>query len=146
MKSASFLSRWRHRATPQWCRKALLALERRWKWCCATGVSCGWRTVLSLHAWRNSPRRWKGGVMIPVPAGTQIWVSCGTTDMRKGIDGLAMLAQEVVKKSPYCGHLFAFRGKRGDRIKILWWDGSGLCLYANYLASYCISFNWKRGL
>jgi len=41
--------------------------------------------------------------MIPVPAGTQIWVSCGTIDMRKGIDGLAMLAQEVVKKSPYCG-------------------------------------------
>lgn len=71
--------------------------------------------------------------MIPVPAGTQIWVACGTTDMRKGIDSLAMLAQEVVKKSPYCGHLFAFRGKRGDRIKILWWDGTGLCLYAKRL-------------
>ena len=62
--------------------------------------------------------------MIPVPAGTQIWVACGTTDMRKGIDGLAMLAQEVVKKSPYCGHLFAFRGKRAQ------------------LPTFCISFSF----
>jgi transposase len=71
--------------------------------------------------------------MIPVPAGTQIWVACGATDMRKGFDGLAMLAQEVVKKSPFCGHLFVFRGKRADRLKILWWDGTGLCLYAKRL-------------
>jgi transposase len=71
--------------------------------------------------------------MIPMPAGTHIWVACGATDMRKGFDGLAMLAQEVVKKSPYCGHLFVFRGKRADRIKILWWDGTGLCLYAKRL-------------
>ncbi len=38
--------------------------------------------------------------MIPMPVGTQIWVACGATDMRKGFDGLAMLAQEVVKRSP----------------------------------------------
>ena len=71
--------------------------------------------------------------MIPIPVGTQIWVACGATDMRKGFDGLAMLAQEVVKQSAYCGHLFVFRGKRADRIKILWWDGTGLCLYAKRL-------------
>ena len=62
--------------------------------------------------------------MIPVPMGTHIWVACGATDMRRGFDGLAMMVQEVIKKDPYSGHLFAFRGKRADRIKILWWDGT----------------------
>src|SRR3981189_1102991 len=71
--------------------------------------------------------------MIPMPAGTQIWVACGTTDMRKGFDGLAMLVQDVLKKAAHSGHLFVFRGKRADRIKILWWDGTGLCLYAKRL-------------
>ncbi len=71
--------------------------------------------------------------MIPMPAGTRIWVACGATDMRRGFDGLAMMVQDVLKKSPYCGHLFVFRGKRADRLKILWWDGTGLCLYAKRL-------------
>jgi transposase len=71
--------------------------------------------------------------MIPVPVGAQIWVSCGATDMRRGFDGLAMMVQEVLKRNPYCGHLFVFRGKRADRIKVLWWDGTGLCLYAKRL-------------
>jgi transposase len=53
--------------------------------------------------------------MIPMPAGTRIWVACGATDMRKGVDGLAMLAQDVVKQSPYSGHIFVFRGKRADQ-------------------------------
>lgn len=68
--------------------------------------------------------------MIALPAGTHIWVACGVTDMRKGFDTLAMVAQEVVKQSPRSGHVFVFRGKRADRLKILWWDGTGLCLYA----------------
>ena len=68
--------------------------------------------------------------MIALPAGTHIWVACGVTDMRKGFDALAMVAQEVVKQSPQSGHVFVFRGKRADRLKILWWDGTGLCLYA----------------
>ena len=49
------------------------------------------------------------------------------------IDGLAMMVQDVLERSPYCGHLFVFRGKRADRIKVLWWDGTGLCLYAKRL-------------
>ena len=71
--------------------------------------------------------------MIPLPTNTQIWVACGATDMRKGFDGLGMLAQEVLKQNPHSGHLFVFRGKRADRIKVLWWDGTGLCLYAKRL-------------
>lgn len=71
--------------------------------------------------------------MIPVPAGTQVWLSAGHTDMRKGFNGLALLVQEVLKRDPHCGHLFVFRGKRGDRIKLIWHDGLGLCLFAKRL-------------
>jgi transposase len=52
--------------------------------------------------------------MIPMPAGMRIWVACGATDMRRGFDGLAMMVQDVLKKSPYCGHMFVFRGKRAQ--------------------------------
>jgi transposase len=68
--------------------------------------------------------------MMALPAGTHIWVACGVTDMRKGFDALAMVAQDVVKQSPRSGHVFVFRGRRADRLKILWWDGTGLCFCA----------------
>ncbi|MGO9768204.1 MAG: IS66 family insertion sequence element accessory protein TnpB [Roseiarcus sp.] len=48
---------------------------------------------------------------------------------------------EALRDDPFCGALFVFRSKRADRIKILAWDGTGLCLYSNYLASHCISFD-----
>ncbi len=50
--------------------------------------------------------------------------------MRKGFDGLAVLVQQVLEQSPHSGTLFAFRGKRGDLIKLLWYDGQGLCLFS----------------
>lgn len=53
--------------------------------------------------------------------------------MRKGFDGLAALAQSVLHKDPFSGAVFAFRGKRGDLIKLLWWDGQGMVLYAKRL-------------
>ena len=53
--------------------------------------------------------------------------------MRKGFDGLSAQVATVVKMDPFCGHLFVFRGKRGDYVKVLHWDGSGLCLYAKRL-------------
>jgi transposase-like protein len=59
----------------------------------------------------------------------------------KGRDGLAMLVQETLKKDPFSGHLFAFRGKRAQIVKILFWDGNGLCLFTNYLHAYCTSFD-----
>ena len=49
--------------------------------------------------------------------------------MRKGFDGLSAMVQHVLKKDPFTGHIFVFRGRRGDRVKLLWWDGQGLCLY-----------------
>jgi transposase len=71
--------------------------------------------------------------MIPVPSGVQVWLATGHTDMRKGFDGLAVLVQETLKRIPHDGHLFVFRGRRGDLIKVLWWDGQGLCLFAKRL-------------
>jgi transposase len=71
--------------------------------------------------------------MIPVPSGTQVWLATGHTDMRKGFDGLAVRVQETLQRDPHNGHLFVFRGKRGDLIKILWHDGQGLCLFAKRL-------------
>ena len=71
-----------------------------------------------------------------------MYLAMGPTDMRKGFDGLALLVQEVLKKDPYSGHLFIFRGRRSDRLKLLYSDGTGLCLFSNQPASYCISFRW----
>ena len=53
--------------------------------------------------------------------------------MRKGFDGLAALVQTQINADPFSGQLFVFRGRRGDRVKALWWDGDGLCLYAKRL-------------
>jgi transposase len=62
------------------------------------------------------------------PAGTRVWLAAGATDMRKGFDSLAAQAQTVLGQDPFCGHVFCFRGRRGDLVKLLWWDGDGLCL------------------
>jgi transposase len=71
--------------------------------------------------------------MIALPAGVQVWLAAGATDMRKGFDGLAALVQQHLAEDPFSGQLFVFRGRRGDRLKILWWDGDGLCLFAKRL-------------
>jgi transposase len=68
-----------------------------------------------------------------LPAGVRVYLACGTTDMRKGFDGLAALVQKVLELDPYSGAVFLFRGKRGDLIKGLLWDGQGLVLYAKRL-------------
>lgn len=80
--------------------------------------------------------------MIGLPPGTKIWIACGVTDMRKGFDGLAALVQLKLREDPFSGQLFVFRGRRGDRIKILWWDGDGMCLFAKRLERG--RFVWPR--
>ncbi len=71
--------------------------------------------------------------MIPVPASTRVWLATGVTDMRKGFAGLSALTEQVLRQDPYCGHLFVFRGRRGDLIKVIWWDGQGACLFSKRL-------------
>jgi transposase len=63
----------------------------------------------------------------------RVWLACGYTDMRKGMDGLAMLAQQVLEEDPFSGALLAFRGRRGGLLKLLWYDGQGMCLYSKRL-------------
>jgi transposase len=71
--------------------------------------------------------------MIALPSGTTIWIAAGVTDLRRGFTGLSAIAQTVLEKNPLSGQVFVFRGKRGDLIKLLWWDGDGLCLFAKRL-------------
>jgi transposase len=72
-------------------------------------------------------------VAASVASGTRIWLAAGITDMRKGFAGLGSLVQHALESEPFSGHLFIFRGRRGDLIKLLWWDGTGLCLLAKRL-------------
>jgi transposase len=71
--------------------------------------------------------------MISFPSAARIWIACGATDMRKGFDGLAAIVQLQLLEDPFSGQLFVFRGRRGDRVKLLWWDGDGLCLFSKRL-------------
>src|SRR5437763_13922289 len=71
--------------------------------------------------------------MIGLPLGTRVWIASGVTDMRKGMDGLAALVQTALGERPFSGDVFVFRGKRGDLVKLLWWSGDGMHLYAKRL-------------
>ncbi|MDG1457119.1 MAG: IS66 family insertion sequence element accessory protein TnpB [Pseudoprimorskyibacter sp.] len=71
--------------------------------------------------------------MIPVPANTRVWLAAGVTDMRRGFNTLAAQAEKVLELDPYTGHLFVFRGRRGDLLKIIWWDAQGACLFSKRL-------------
>lgn len=68
-----------------------------------------------------------------IPAGTRIWIVAGMTDLRRGFVGLSAMVQTALKENPFSGQVFVFRGRRGDLIKLLWFDGDGLCLFAKRL-------------
>jgi hypothetical protein len=71
--------------------------------------------------------------MIQVAPGTKVHLACRPVSMRYGFDGLSAKVASVLALDPYSGHLFLFRSKRGDYLKVLYWDGSGLCLFAKRL-------------
>jgi transposase len=71
--------------------------------------------------------------MIPVPSGVRVWLAVGHTDMRRGMDSLALQVQQALGRDPHAGDLYVFRGKRSHMIKILWHDGIGMSLYAKRL-------------
>lgn len=64
--------------------------------------------------------------MIPIALGVRVWVATRHTDMRRGMNSLALLVQEALHRDPHGGDLYAFRGKRGKLINILWHDGLGI--------------------
>jgi transposase len=80
--------------------------------------------------------------MIGPPANTRIWIAAGVTDMRSGFNSLAAKVQMVLEKDPYGGHVFIFRGRRGDLLKALYWSDGGLCLFAKRLEKG--RFAWPR--
>ena len=71
--------------------------------------------------------------MIPVPMHAQVWLAAGVTDMRKGFASLAAQSEQTMQANPFTGHMFVFRGRQGDLIKIIWWDGQGACLFSKRL-------------
>jgi len=78
--------------------------------------------------------------VIAMPTGVRVWLANGHTDMRRGMGGLALQVQQALGRDPHAGDLYVFRGRRGDLVKCLWHDDTGMSLYANYVASYCISY------
>jgi transposase len=80
--------------------------------------------------------------MIAVPPGMRVYLASGHVDMRKGMQGLSALVQTDLGRDPFAGHLFVFRGRRGDLLKILAWDGQGFCLFSKRLERG--RFIWPR--
>ncbi len=71
--------------------------------------------------------------MMDLRIGTRVWLAAGVTDMRRGFTGLSAMVQTALEQDPFSGHVFVFRGRRGDLVKLLCWDGDGLCLFAKRL-------------
>jgi transposase len=71
--------------------------------------------------------------MIAPPSHTKIWIAAGVTDLRRGFSGLSALVQTKLEQNPLSGQVFIFRGRRGDLVKLIWFDGDGLCLFAKRL-------------
>lgn len=67
--------------------------------------------------------------MLTLPPSTRVFVATGPTDMRRSFDGLMGLVRDFLGHDPFAGHLFVFCNRRGDRLKILWWDRDGLALF-----------------
>jgi transposase len=76
-----------------------------------------------------APLRALAGRLIPFPGAARVWLATGRTGMRKCMNELALQVQEVLERDPYSGHLFVFRGRRGDLIKILRHDTQGMGLF-----------------
>jgi transposase len=75
------------------------------------------------------------------PNGVKIMVATQPVDFRRGMNGLVALVASALSADPYCGDVFVFRAKRCDRLRCIYWDGSGMILATNDLHSYCISLS-----
>lgn len=71
--------------------------------------------------------------MIAFPAGTKVWIATGVTDMRCGMNSLALKVQEGLGRDPCGGEIFCFRGRKADMVKLIWHDGVGMSLYVKRL-------------
>jgi transposase len=71
--------------------------------------------------------------MIQIAPGTRVYLACRPVDMRRGFDGLSADVVNKLHADPYSGHMFLFRGKSGGYLKVLYWDGAGMCLFSKRL-------------
>jgi len=78
--------------------------------------------------------------LISLPSSVRIFLAVEPADMRRGFDGLAALTTSVIGQDPLSGHLFGFRNRRGDRIKILWWDRGGYAIRMKRLECGVVQF------
>ena len=78
--------------------------------------------------------------MLRLPVSVRIFLCMAPVDMRRSFDGLASLAEQVVRADPLSGHLFVFRGRRGDRIKVLYWDKDGYAVWYKRLEAGVFRF------
>ena len=76
------------------------------------------------------------------PSGVRVLIATRPVDFRKGMDGLAAVVKEHLRADPYSGAIFVFRAKRADRVKLIMWDGTGLCLFAKRLEQG--TFRWPK--
>jgi len=78
--------------------------------------------------------------MLRLPGTVRVFLCLLPVDMRRSFDGLAALAEQVVHANPLSGHLLVFRGRRGDRLKILYWDRDGYALWYKRLEAGTFRF------
>jgi transposase len=83
--------------------------------------------------------------MLTIPRQVKIFVALQPTDMRRGFPGLSGEVQSTLDQDPLSGHLFLFRNRRRDRIKILFWDGDGYVIYYKQLARGSFEFPEPSG-
>lgn len=78
--------------------------------------------------------------MLTWPTSVRVFVAAQPTDMRRSFDTLSAMVRDVLRSDPLSGHLFVFRGRTGDRVKVLWWSRGGLCLWYKRLEEGTFSF------
>ena len=78
--------------------------------------------------------------MIVLPTGVRVLIAIKSVDFRKGMDGLAAYVQEQLRADPFSGVVYVFRAKRADKVKLLFWDGTGVCLVIKRLED--AKFRW----
>ena len=84
----------------------------------------------------------EGGQVIGPTGAVRVMVATRAVDFRKGSDGLAALVREMMQADPFDGSIYVFRAKRADRVKLVFWDGTGVCLFAKRLEEG--EFRWPK--